>query len=31
MKWKSELAYIVNPLPDNLEVISMLEKILDLS
>ena len=31
MKWKSELAYIVNPLPDNLEVISMLEKILGLS
>ena len=31
MKWKSELAYIVNPLPDNLEVISKLEKILGLS
>ncbi len=26
MKWKSELSYIVNPLPDNLEVISELEK-----
>ena len=31
MKWKSELSYIVNPLPDNLEVRSKLEEALDLS
>ena len=30
MKWKSELSYIVNPLPDNLEVRSKLEEALDL-
>ena len=30
MKWKSELSYIVNPLPDNKEVISKLEEALDL-
>ena len=30
MKWKSELSYIVNPLPDNLEVRSKLQEALDL-
>lgn len=30
MKWRSELAYIVNPLPDNLEVVSKLKEALDL-
>jgi Domain of unknown function (DUF1814). len=28
MKWKSELAYIVNPLPDNLKIISDLKRII---
>lgn len=30
IKWKSELSYIVNPLPNNLEVRSKLEEALDL-
>ena len=30
MKWKSEPAYIVNPLPDNMEVVSKLEEALEL-
>lgn len=30
MKWRSELAYIVNPLPDNMEVVSKLEGALEL-
>ncbi|MCL5412839.1 MAG: nucleotidyl transferase AbiEii/AbiGii toxin family protein [Candidatus Marsarchaeota archaeon] len=29
MKWRSELAYIVNPLPDSTEAISELERIVD--
>jgi predicted nucleotidyltransferase component of viral defense system len=30
MKWKSELAYLVDPLPDNLKVVSELKKIIGL-
>ncbi len=30
MKWRSELAYIVNPLPDNIRIISELEEYLGL-
>ena len=30
MKWKSELSYLINPLPDNLSVVSTLEDILEL-
>lgn len=29
MKWKSELSYLVNPLPDNMEVIKKLEELLN--